>query len=239
MRRARGHLVFTIAAGAFGLLSLGGLMRLHQAQKINATIAEWAPHDRYHETSNARMRSSTVHPAANTTFARASADTLPAAAKDNKSAAVSQDNTSPATSADARNVLNSPVNLLPEGRLAHAVALSRTDYDGALAAYKAIIQSNRPDLRRIALYDLGNLHLRQALQAGLAEDAQALPLLELAKQSYRDLLRADPNDWDARYNLERTLRLAPEDDDDDEDSGPPSPNEHERTTIADPRMDLP
>jgi mxaK protein len=132
-----------------------------------------------------------------------------------------------------------PTNLLPEARLARAVTLSNEDYDGALAAYKGIIQSNREDLRRIALYDLGNLHLRHALQLGFSDESQALPFVELAKQSYRDLLRKDPNDWDARYNLERTLRLAPEGDDTDEDSGPPPSNEHERSTIADPRMDLP
>jgi mxaK protein len=120
------------------------------------------------------------------------------------------------------------------------VTLAKVDYDGALGAYKAIIQGPREDLRRIALYDLGNLHLRHALQLGLEDEGQSLPLLELAKQSYRDLLRRDPNDWDARYNLERTLRLAPESDDDsDEDTGPPDPREHERSTIADPRMDLP
>lgn len=132
------------------------------------------------------------------------------------------------------------VALVPEGRLARAVSLSKSDYDGALAAYKAIIQADREDLRRIALYDLGNLHLRQALRVGLQDESQSLPLLELAKQSYRDVLRRDPNDWDARYNLERTLRLAPEDDEDnDVDNGPPDPREHQRSTIADPRMDLP
>jgi mxaK protein len=130
--------------------------------------------------------------------------------------------------------------LSPEARLARAVALARVDYDAALAAYKAIIQSNRYDLRLIALYDLGNLHLHHAIQAGLADEAQSLPLTELAKQSYRDLLRRSPGDWDARYNLERSLRLAPEDEDaSDEDTGPPDPREHERSTIADPRMDLP
>ncbi len=129
-------------------------------------------------------------------------------------------------------------HLPPEARLAHAVALSRVDYDGALAAYKAIIQSTREDLHRLALYDLGNLNLRQAVQIGPGEP-QSLPLTELAKQNYRDLLRRDPTDWDARYNLERALRLAPEEDDDTEDTGPPDPRQHERTTIADPRMDLP
>ncbi|HEY0342432.1 MAG TPA: hypothetical protein VGC34_16645 [Steroidobacteraceae bacterium] len=128
--------------------------------------------------------------------------------------------------------------LPPEARLAHAVALSRVDYDGALAAYKAVIQSTREDLHRLALYDLGNLNLRQAVQLGL-DEPQSLPLTELAKQNYRDLLRRDPTDWDARYNLDRALRLAPEDDDDTEDTGPPDPRQHERTTIADPRMDLP
>jgi mxaK protein len=131
-------------------------------------------------------------------------------------------------------------HLQPEARLARAVALAKVDYDGALAAYKSIVQSNRDDLRLIALYDLGNLHLHQAIQYGLADEAQSLPLTELAKQSYRDLLRRDPTDWDARYNLERALRLAPEDDDvADADTGPPDPREHERSTIADPRMDLP
>jgi mxaK protein len=140
----------------------------------------------------------------------------------------------------ASTIPTNPANALPEARLARAVALARVDYDGALGAYKAIIQANREDLRRIALYDLGNLHLRQALQVGLEDEAQSLPLLELAKQSYRDLLRRDPDDWDARYNLERALRLAPESDDDlDEDTGPPDPREHERSTIADPRMDIP
>jgi mxaK protein len=144
-----------------------------------------------------------------------------------------------ASSQAASNAKAAPTTPIPEARLAGAVATAKVDYDGALAAYKAIIQGGREDLRRIALYDLGNLHLRQALQVGLDDEAQSLPLVELAKQSYRDLLRREPNDWDARYNLERTLRLAPEDDDTDEDTGPPDPREHERSTIADPRMDLP
>jgi mxaK protein len=145
-----------------------------------------------------------------------------------------------ASSRAAPNAKAAPAAPVPEARLASAVAVAKVDYDGALAAYKAILQGGRDDLRRIALYDLGNLHLRQALQVGLDDEAQSLPLVELAKQSYRDLLRQDPNDWDARYNLERTLRLAPEDDDEtDEDTGPPDPREHERSTIADPRMDLP
>ena len=50
---------------------------------------------------------------------------------------------------------------------------------------------------------------------------QSLPLLELAKQGYRDVLRDDPQQWDARYNLERALRLAPEAEEGDDGAAPP------------------
>ncbi len=164
-----------------------------------------------------------------------------AAASPRDARAIASHDAPNAASAEAPTVAAPPpVASLPEARLAHAVALSKSDYDGALAAYKAIIQGSRGDLRQIALYDLGNLHLRQALKAGLDDEAQSLPLTELAKQSYRDLLRKDPTDWDARYNLERALRIAPEEDDESgAETGPPDPKEQQRSTIADPRMDLP
>ena len=97
----------------------------------------------------------------------------------------------------------------PEVRLAHAGALARAGaHDAAFKAYGGVIRSGELDaLGRQALFNLGNMYLRQALAAGSNE---ALPLVELAKQRYRDLLRATPDDWDARYNLERALRLAPE-----------------------------
>jgi len=100
---------------------------------------------------------------------------------------------------------------LPEAVFARARALSSTgNYEAAMKTYKILIQSERTDLRRAALYNLGNLHLRQALKSGPNRAVESLPLIELAKQSYRDLLREDPGDWDARYNLERALWLAPE-----------------------------
>ncbi len=175
MRRVHGHLLFGTVAAAFLLVTGGEVLRLEQAERVDAAVADGSE----------------------------------------RAAAV------------------------PEERLTRAVALSKVDYDGALAAYKAIAQSGREDLRRIALYDLGNLHLKQALQVGLADEDHSLPLIELAKQSYRDELRRDPDDRDARYNLERALRLAPEEDEDFEDTGPPAPKEKERSTIADPRLDLP
>jgi mxaK protein len=128
---------------------------------------------------------------------------------------------------------------VPEAELARAIALSRAgDYEGALLAYKAVIQGDRADLRHLALYDLGNLHMRTAMKDPLAPTDQVLPLIELAKQSYRDLLRETPDDWDARYNLERALYLAPEAEEDVGDDGPPAPKEHSVSTNR-AKLDLP
>jgi mxaK protein len=97
-----------------------------------------------------------------------------------------------------------------EVRLARAIALADAGaYDAAFKAYGALISLGPLDaVGRRALYDLGNMHLRQG--AADPGSALAMPMLELAKQRYRDLLRVAPDDWDARYNLELALRLAPE-----------------------------
>ena len=57
-------------------------------------------------------------------------------------------------------------------------------------------------------------------------------LIELAKDTYRAVLRAEPSAWDAKYNLERALRLVPDpDDSDDEDLPPPQQSERALTTM--------
>jgi len=100
---------------------------------------------------------------------------------------------------------------VPEARFARANALSSAgNFEDAAKGYKALIQSDRADLKLAALFNLGNLHMREALKNGADGAGNALPLIELAKQNYRDLLRDNPADWDARYNLERALWLAPE-----------------------------
>ena len=227
MKRAHGHLAFTLVAAALSVLAAGEALRLQHAQRINTSVAEWA--------TTASASDARAAPA----NSQAAAGNLQPTAANPQAAPAGPPSANPAATS-SKWTAGAADHLPPEARLARAVALSRLDYDGALAAYKSIIQSNREDLHRIALYDLGNLHLRQAVQYGLADEAQSLPLTELAKQSYRDLLRRDPTDWDARYNLERALRLAPEEDADaSEDTNPPDPREHQRSTIADPRMDLP
>jgi mxaK protein len=111
----------------------------------------------------------------------------------------------------AQATVGTAASSIPEARFAQAIALARAGkVDGAIRAYKEQALGKRADLRLAALYNLGNLYLREANRDATEESTPALPLIELAKQSYRDLLRDDPGFWDARYNLERALWLAPE-----------------------------
>ncbi len=108
-------------------------------------------------------------------------------------------------------VLPDTARVAPEVAFAQGYALAvRGDTLRALTRYREAAQAGGP-LAVAALYNIGNLHLRQGLAAqDAAQKAQALALFELAKQSYRDALALDPGDWNAKYNLERTLRLAPD-----------------------------
>ena len=130
---------------------------------------------------------------------------------------------------------------VPEARFAQALALGAAGhYEPALRAHKALVQAEHGPLREAALYNLGNLHLREALKTAPATPDAAAPLVELAKQSYRDALRADPADWDARYNLERALQLAPEVDEETADDGDAEPDKELTITTAPAgRSDLP
>lgn len=131
--------------------------------------------------------------------------------------------------------------MLPEARFAQALAVGRQGrYDESLKLHKALIQDAAPALRAAALYNLGNLHLREALKSGPEPSQQALPLIELAKQSYRDALRITPDDWNARYNLDRALWLAPEvEEPPAEESRSAVPSERTISTSRAERKELP
>ena len=127
-----------------------------------------------------------------------------------------------------------------EARFAAAAAATQAGhYEAAVTAWKAMVHGEREDLRRAALYNLGNLHLREAMRIDPSDKVRSLPLVELSKQSLRDLLRLDPDDWDARYNLERALWLAPEADDTNEEMPPPLQSERAITTMKSDRGGLP
>lgn len=100
---------------------------------------------------------------------------------------------------------------LPEVQLAVANALSNgNNLELAELSYNKLISSESTSATgQAARFNLANGYLRQAMDAGEASN-KTRTLLELAKQRYRDLLQEAPDHWGARYNLERTLRLAPE-----------------------------
>jgi len=57
-------------------------------------------------------------------------------------------------------------------------------------------------------YNLGNLYARRAVTAAQAYDVDgARTMAELAKQAYRDALRARPDYWQAKHNFEAAQRL--------------------------------
>lgn len=129
---------------------------------------------------------------------------------------------------------------LPEHRfaLAHALGASGAG-DAALEAYRPL-QAD-PRLGAAARFNSANLLLRQAvaLRAG-PQPAQALPLIELAKEQYRELLRQDPQHWDARYNLERAQRLQPDPQDSEFDpTAAPRDRERAATTMRAQSLGLP
>ncbi len=87
----------------------------------------------------------------------------------------------------------------------------KKDEAAALALYKNLESETDVALRNAARFNSGNLYMRKAhALKGTPLEGQALPLFELAKNSYREVLRADPQNWDARYNLERALRVQPD-----------------------------
>lgn len=129
---------------------------------------------------------------------------------------------------------------VPEARFARAMALARAgESEAAVKAYKALIEGDRRDLSQAARYNLGNLYMRDALENGASEAFRSLPLIELAKQRYRDVLRNQPANWDARYNLSRALQLAPEFEQEVEEKEEPPKKEQSTSTLQGVRIDLP
>lgn len=130
----------------------------------------------------------------------------------------------------------------PEIALARAFrAAQQGDTRSALSDYRLAAAAGSSALRQTALYNSANLYLRQALEldADVAAN-QRLPLLELAKQNYREVLRLNSAHWDTRYNLERALRLAPEAAEaDPETLLPPPPRERAMTTMKGFTLGLP
>ena len=84
----------------------------------------------------------------------------------------------------------------------------------ALALYARAGAGQDREMVKAAHYNSANLYLRQAMELldrqGLAAWDTVSPLLALSRQGYQRALRIDPGHYDAKYNLELVLRLAPD-----------------------------
>lgn len=104
-----------------------------------------------------------------------------------------------------------------ELRFAHAAALAASGAGEAALNRYGTLHADTP-IGQAARFNGANLLMRQAIvmRAG-AQPGQALALIELAKEGYREVLRHDAGDWAARYNLERAQRLVPDPEEVDEE----------------------
>lgn len=115
------------------------------------------------------------------------------------------------------------------------------DREHAIALYKQVEVASDVALARAAKYNRANGYLFKAMELSATDNPNSgIPLAELAKDTYRFLLRSNPGDWDAKYNLERALRLVPDpDDSDDVDLPPPQQSERAPTTMRGFTLGLP
>lgn len=140
------------------------------------------------------------------------------------------------------SIIAATTALPPQGIFAQAYFHAKKgDHERSIALYKQVEESSDAVMARAAKYNRANGYLAKAMELP-SDDNQnlSLPLAELAKDNYRSLLRIEPGYWDAKYNLERALRLVP-DPDDSEDAELPPPQQSERapTTMRGFTLGLP
>jgi mxaK protein len=82
----------------------------------------------------------------------------------------------------------------------------------ALVRLIETVSSDDDKLEAAIYFNRANINLREAI-ALPSENTGRMALVGLAKQDYRNALLVDPSLWDARYNLEYSLLMAPEEPD--------------------------
>lgn len=83
----------------------------------------------------------------------------------------------------------------------------------ALRLYNEVENGDDRRLRDRARYNIGNIYLSEAAKLwnskGVWAHAQVSTLVDLAEQEYREVLRSNPDHWNARFNLEYAMRIKP------------------------------
>jgi mxaK protein len=87
--------------------------------------------------------------------------------------------------------------------------LSQGRVDEAQTELDSIAPETTAGPRNLLLYGLANAHFRRALDIfSSAPMRKVAPLIGLAQSEYRQVLRADPANWDARYNFDIASALS-------------------------------
>lgn len=105
-------------------------------------------------------------------------------------------------------------NTAPELVFARAFRAEQDDrIQEALELYNTIENSANPRIVEQSKYNTGTLFLQGAAnrwnELGVFAYAEVDTLVNLAEENFRDTLRMNPDNKDARYNLEYTLRIRP------------------------------
>src|SRR5215467_2289829 len=112
--------------------------------------------------------------------------------------------------AEAAEQYGSASQMLPDAAEIHFnqgnAAYKQQDYGKAREHYTQALQTSDRTLEGKVKYNLGNVEYQQALQ-NLQQPQAAMPHLRSAMTYYRDSLDVDPQQQDARYNLELSHRL--------------------------------
>jgi len=86
-------------------------------------------------------------------------------------------------------------------------------FQEALRLYNRLDNSVDKPLFESVKYNMGTLYLKQAAKhwnsKGVWAYSQVNTWTGLAEQAFREVLNKNPNNWDARYNLEYALRIKP------------------------------
>lgn len=108
----------------------------------------------------------------------------------------------------------SDTSLPPEVLFSRALFLNREgEYQQALRLYNRIKHAQDQRFQTRVQYNMGVIYLQQAAKlwnaSGVWEYNQISTLLDLAEQSFREVLTVEPDHWQAKYNLEYALRIRP------------------------------
>jgi mxaK protein len=121
---------------------------------------------------------------------------------------------------ELKHAISNPDNIIVDENtppiliFAKAIRLDQTGNSGeAIRLYASLRNTQDSDLRTRAFHNLAGIYLRDGANhwnaQGVLDYAHVSTQVELAKQNYREALRLNPDDWDARYNLEYAWRITP------------------------------